>query len=83
MMRSTGTVRQIDGLRRLVIPVEVLKTKGIKERDAVEIFTDGENIILRKYQPWCLFCGDAEDVVNFKGKNMCRLCLAELVRRVG
>ena len=46
--------------------------------DALEIYVDGEQIILKKYEPACIFCGDARDVVNYKGKNICQHCLDEL-----
>ena len=48
------------------------------EKDALEIYVDGEQIILKKYEPACIFCGDARDVVNYKGKNICKNCLNEL-----
>jgi transcriptional pleiotropic regulator of transition state genes len=56
---------------------------GIEEKDALEIYVDNEKIILRKYEPACIFCGNAEDVLNYKGKNICRSCLTELGKQVG
>jgi transcriptional pleiotropic regulator of transition state genes len=50
----------------------------ISERDALEIFIDGANIILKKYEPACIFCADAKDVINYKGKNICLACMKEL-----
>lgn len=77
-MKSTGIVRRVDELGRVVIPIELRRTLEIAEKDALEIYVDGEQIILKKYQPACIFCGDARDVVNFKGKNICKACLAEI-----
>lgn len=77
-MKATGIVRQVDDLGRIVIPKELRRTFDIAERDNLEIFTEGEQIILKKYQPACIFCGEAEDVVDYKGKKICKHCLEEL-----
>jgi AbrB family transcriptional regulator, transcriptional pleiotropic regulator of transition state genes len=78
LMKSTGIVRRVDELGRVVIPIELRRTLEIAEKDALEIYVDGEQIILKKYQPACIFCGNAKDVDNFKGKNICQTCLSEL-----
>ena len=83
MMRSIGVTRRVDELGRIVIPIELRRTMSIEEKDALEIFVDGDQIILKKYVPGCLFCGSCDDVINYKGKNICRACLAELGKRVG
>lgn len=77
-MKSTGIVRKVDELGRIVIPIELRRILEIGEKDALEIYVDGEHIILKKYQPACIFCGDAGDVINYKGKNICKNCLEEL-----
>ena len=77
-MKSTGIVRKIDELGRLVLPVEIRNTMGIKTRDAIEIFVDEGKIILKKYEPACMFCENAVDVENYKGKLICRECLNEI-----
>ena len=77
-MKSTGVVRKMDDLGRVVLPIEIRKMMEIGEKDAVEIFTDGDKIILRKYQPACLFCGGAESIIHYKGKLICKSCLEEL-----
>ena len=77
-MKSTGVVRKMDDLGRVVLPIEIRKMMEIGEKDTVEIFTDGDKIILRKYQPACLFCGDAEDVVLFEGKKLCKACIRKI-----
>lgn len=77
-MKSTGMVRKVDELGRIVLPIEIRKMLDINEKDAVEIFTDGDRIVLQKYQPACIFCGDAADVVYFSGKRICRACLEKV-----
>ena len=77
-MKSTGVVRKVDELGRIVIPIELRRTLDIAEKDALEIYVDGEQIILKKYEPACIFCGYARDVINYKGKNICSKCLADI-----
>ena len=77
-MKSTGIVRKVDELGRIVLPIELRRTLGIEEKDALEIYVEGSSVVLRKYAPSCIFCDDASEVVNFKGKNICPKCLAEL-----
>ena len=79
-MKSTGIVRKVDELGRIVLPIELRRTLGIDERDSLEIYVDGSSVILRKYEPSCVFCGDAGDVLTYKGKNLCRACLREMAR---
>ena len=77
-MKSTGMVRRVDELGRIVLPIELRKTFNIVEHDALEIYTEGNTIVLKKYEPACIFCGDARDVLVFKGRNVCQNCLKEL-----
>ncbi len=80
-MKSTGIVRQVDELGRIVLPKELRKTMDIdKKGDAVEIFTDEDKIILKKYQPCCVFCGNADDMTFYKGKLVCHDCIESLNR---
>lgn len=74
-MKSTGIVRKVDELGRIVLPIELRRTLGIEEKDRIEIFVDGESIILRKHQPGCIFCDNAKDIINYKGKNICPDCI--------
>lgn len=83
MMKSTGIVRKVDELGRVVLPIELRRTLGIDEKDALEIYVDKEKIILKKYEPACVFCGNAGDVQNFKGKNICRECLSAMSIQAG
>ncbi|BBB89975.1 MAG TPA: AbrB/MazE/SpoVT family DNA-binding domain-containing protein [Methylomusa anaerophila] len=75
-MKATGIVRKMDELGRVVIPIELRRTFGIEEKDGLEIYVHNDRIILRKYEPACVFCGNADEVINFKGKNVCKDCLA-------
>ena len=68
-MKSTGIVRKVDELGRIVLPIELRRTLDIAEKDALEIYVDGATIVLKKYQPACIFCDDATNVINFKGKD--------------
>lgn len=77
-MKSTGVVRRVDELGRIVIPIELRRNLDIGEKDALEIYVDGNSIILKKYEPACVFCGHSNKVQNFKGKNICKKCLSEL-----
>ena len=77
-MKSAGIVRSTDYLGRIVIPKELRNVLDISENDCLEIFTEGEQIILKKYQPACIFCGDAKDVINYKGKNICKCCMEDI-----
>ena len=77
-MKSTGIVRKVDELGRIVLPIELRRTMNIEVKDSLEIYVDGDQIVLKKYEPSCIFCGNAKDVANFKGKNICASCLREL-----
>lgn len=79
-MKSTGIVRRVDELGRIVIPMEIRKTLGIAEKDPLEIFVDGEQIILRKYQASCIFCDEAENLEVYKGKNICQKCKGKIAK---
>lgn len=80
-MKSTGIVRKVDELGRVVIPIELRRTLDIAEKDALEIYVDGDKIILRKYEPACIFCGNADEVDNFHGKKVCRKCVDALLTK--
>ena len=70
--------RKIDELGRIVLPVSIRQNMDINEKDALEIFIDGERIILQKYQPSCIFCNNADNVVYYNNKRICSECLAKL-----
>ncbi len=77
-MKVTGIVRRVDELGRVVLPKELRKTYDIKEKDPIEIFVDEDKIILKKYEPACIFCDNASDVSVYKRKNICKECFEEL-----
>lgn len=77
-MKSTGIVRKVDELGRIVLPIELRRTLEIEIKDSMEIFTDGDMIILKKYAASCMFCDEASNLVQKNGKNICPKCLDEL-----
>jgi len=81
-MKSTGILRKVDELGRVVIPIELRRTLQIAEKDSLEIYVDGEKIILKKYEPACIFCGNADGIRIFKDKNICKECF-DLMKSVG
>lgn len=80
-MKSTGIVRKVDELGRIVLPIELRRTLDIAEKDALEIYVDGSSIVLKKYQPSCIFCDNAKDVITYRGKNVCAKCIRELMEK--
>jgi len=82
-MKSTGIVRKVDELGRVVIPIELRRTLAIAEKDPLEIYVDNDRIILRKYEPSCacVFCGNADEVTVFKNKNICQECLVAMTEK--
>ena len=77
-MKTTGIVRKMDNLGRIVLPIELRRTLDIAEKDPLEIFVDGSSIVLRKFTVSCVFCGNSKGVTSFKGKNICSHCLKAL-----
>lgn len=77
-MKSTGIVRKVDELGRIVLPIELRRTLDIAEKDSLEIYTDGTSIVLKKYQPSCVFCDESKDIRVFRDKNVCTKCIQQL-----
>jgi len=77
-MKQTGVVRKVDELGRIVLPKELRKVFDIKEKDALEIYTDDNKIILKKYEPFCVFCGSSDDLISHRGKNICKKCASSI-----
>ena len=77
-MKSTGIVRKVDELGRIVLPIEMRRTLDIGAKEALEIYVEGSSVILKKYKPSCVFCDATKDIVVFRGKNICPKCLREL-----
>ncbi|MDR1629467.1 MAG: AbrB/MazE/SpoVT family DNA-binding domain-containing protein [Oscillospiraceae bacterium] len=78
-MKATGIVRKIDDVGRIVLPMELRKVMNLRgSEDALEIFTDGDKIILQKYNPSCIFCNSLDDIREFKGSKVCAACIKKL-----
>lgn len=77
-MKATGIVRNIDNLGRIVIPIELRKRLNIDIKDPVEVFMDKDSIVIKKYNPECMFCGSLENITEYKGKKVCESCLNEV-----
>lgn len=77
-MKSTGIIRKVDELGRIVLPVELRRTLKISERDSLEIYVDGDKIILQKQQSGCVFCGGEHALTEYKGRMLCADCLEAL-----
>ena len=77
-MKSTGIIRRVDELGRVVIPIEIRNQFHIVEKDPIEIYVDGSSIILKKFEPNCIFCGNAKRLSEYKGKLVCDKCLSKL-----
>ena len=77
-MKSTGIVRKIDELGRIVLPAEMRKIFNINVKDVVEIYTRDDMIVLRKYDAVCIFCGSSNDIQTFKEKGVCPKCAEDI-----
>lgn len=77
-MRATGYVRKVDELGRVVLPKELRKSCNLHAQDQYEIFIDGQSILIERYYPRCVFCGNIEPIKEYKGKKICGRCLNEL-----
>lgn len=77
-MKSTGFVKKIDELGRILIPKELRSSMELDTKDALEMFVDGDRIVLQKYQPACIFCNNADEILFFEGRRICASCLSKL-----
>ena len=77
-MKSTGIVRKVDELGRIVLPIELRRTLDIAERDELEIYLDDDKVILKKYEPSCIFCGSSCGLVTYHGRNICIECIENM-----
>jgi len=82
-MKATGVVRRLDELGRVVLPIELRKIMHIKERDALEVFVDGECIILKKYEPACIFTDESDDLIEYKGRKISKRAVQEMAKLAG
>ena len=77
-MKATGIVRKVDELGRVVLPIELRRNLNIEIKDPLEIFVDGDSIILKPYRPCCIFCAEADDTITYMGKIVCKKCVEQL-----
>ena len=77
-MKSTGIVRKVDELGRIVLPIELRRTLDIAERDELEIYLDEDKVILKKYEPSCIFCGSSIGLTTYHGRNVCSQCIENM-----
>ena len=77
-MKSTGIVRKVDELGRIVLPKEIRKSLGLGIRSAVDLYVDGEKLIITKTKNECIFCNSRDNLVEYKGKSVCEKCIEEL-----
>ena len=82
-MKSTGIVRKVDELGRVVLPIELRRNMDINEKDALEIFVDNDKIILKKYEPADIFDGSMDDLVDYKGKKVSKKTIIALAKAAG
>lgn len=82
-MKSTGIVRKVDELGRVVLPMELRRTLNISEKDSLEIFIDEDRIILKKYEPADIFTGEMEDLIDFKGRKVSKHSIIEMAKLAG
>ena len=77
-MKATGIIRRVDALGRIVLPIELRRNLDIAEKDELEIFLQDDTVVLRKYEPTCIFCGAAEKLITFRNNVICRGCVRSL-----
>lgn len=77
-MKTTGIIRKVDELGRIVLPIELRRTLDLAERDELEIYLDNDRIVLQKFEPSCIFCASSRKLVNFRGKNVCQECIRDM-----
>lgn len=81
-MKATGIVRKVDELGRVVIPIELRNKFDIKVKDPIEIFVDSNAIVLKKYEPNCIFCGNSKDLIEYNNKLVCKKCVEKLEKEI-
>lgn len=79
-MKTTGIIRKVDELGRVVLPIELRRTMDIAVKDELEIYMDNDRIILQKFEPACIFCASSRNLVNYRGKNICQDCIANMTK---
>lgn len=80
-MKATGIVRRVDELGRVVIPIELRNKFDIQVKDPIEIFVDGTSIVLKKYEPNCIFCGNSKNLISHNDKLVCSKCAEKIAKK--
>ena len=78
ILKSTGIVRKVDELGRIVLPIELRRTLDIAVRDELEIYLDDDKVVLKKYEPSCTFCASSRNLVSYRGRNVCIDCIRHM-----
>ena len=81
-MKPTGIVRKVDDLGRIVLPIELRRTLDIAERDELEIYLEDDKVVMRKYEPSCVFCASTRNLVEYSGKNVCNECIHTMKTKI-
>ena len=79
-MKSTGIVRKLDELGRIVLPIELRNKFEINERDLIEIYVEGNSIVLKKFEPNCILCGNSKKLLDYEGKMLCERCVNKITK---
>ena len=79
-MKTTGMTRPVDQLGRVVIPKEIRNELNVAEGDRLEIWMDGDTVLMRKYEPHCVFCEETEDLIEFEGRLICKKCASKIAK---
>ena len=78
-MKSTGIIRGLDNMGRVVIPKEIRKFLDMTEgEDAIEIYMQDDCIVLKKHKPSCIFCSAEEDCIEFENQTVCKSCIEKM-----
>lgn len=77
-MKSTGIIRRVDELGRVVIPIEIRNQFNIVEKDPIEIYVDGSSIVLKKFEPNCIFCSNTQDLLSYNDRLICTECAKKI-----
>ena len=78
-MKLAGIVRKVDELGRVVLPIELRRTLDVAERDELEIYLEDDKVIMRKYEPSCVFCASTVGLMEYRGKNVCAQCIRAMI----
>jgi len=82
-MKATGVVRRVDELGRVVLPCELRRVMHINDRDALEVYVDGDKIVMKKYEPTCTFTGASEELYDFHGRKVSKTAIGEMAKLAG